>query len=71
MDQVRFYCPTCIIQTYFFLTEVVVLREIPGTEARNLKITYVHLTDVRAVVSCRKTLPRAFYQSSILSSVTK
>jgi len=50
MDQVRFYCPTCIIQAFFFPTEMVVLREIPGTEARNLKKTYVHLTDVRPAV---------------------
>jgi hypothetical protein len=37
MDRVRFYC--YIIRTSFILTEVVVLREIPGTEARNQKIT--------------------------------
>jgi hypothetical protein len=51
MDQVHFYCPTCITETFFSLTEVVLFREIPGTEARNLKITYVHpITDVRPVV---------------------
>jgi hypothetical protein len=50
MDQVRFYCPTCIIET-FFLTEVVLFREIPGTEAKNLKITYIHpIPDVRPLV---------------------
>jgi len=33
----------------FFFWQVL-LREIPGTEARNLKTTYVHLTDIRPVV---------------------